>query len=100
MFPNPPRFAILGSGPTAYIAAKKFLDSGVTPTVFMIRENSDSCEKDPNIYQFPHNLSHPDKKEFFRKKVDFPGVLALNTSIAETKLIGGLGNFWGGGRFP
>jgi hypothetical protein len=100
MFGNPSHIAILGSGPTAYIAAKKFLDSGVTPTVFMIRENSDSCEKDPDIYQFPHNLSRPDKREFFRKKMDFPGVQALNASIAETKLIGGLGNFWGGVCFP
>ncbi len=92
--------AIIGSGPSSFIAAKRLIQFGYKPTIFIIPEDESLLKnrKGSTGIQIRKNL--PESPLFDQSHRFMPEIQQKNTNITETFATGGLGNMWGGVCFP
>ena len=92
--------AVIGSGPSSYIAAKRLIQFGYRPIIFIIPEDEYLLEKNKVSVGLQIRKNLPETSLFNQSHRFLPGIQQNGTNITETFAIGGLANMWGGVCYP
>jgi hypothetical protein len=92
--------AIIGSGPSSFIAAKRLIQFGYKPTIFIIPEDESLLKNRKGSIGIQIRKDLPGSRLFDQSHRFMPEIQQESTNITETFATGGLGNIWGGVCFP
>ena len=100
MIPGTQSVSIIGSGPSSFIAAKRLIQFGYKPTIFVIPEDESLLKNRGRSIGIRIRKNLPESRLFDRSHRFMPKIQQKSTNITETFATGGLGNMWGGVCFP